>query len=146
MLIILYFQFDLNSCKANNSKVTNWLSDAQIKINRCNITIYEYDGFKIGIDTKPRQIKIKENSYNLSQNEELEINNITGKINDANYIIKSKTPFQIKKFMLDSFIKVIQIFFIWNDESNLKHDNESYHNKIDAIYDKTENCWAGLKE
>ena len=45
--------------KANNSKVKNWLSDIQIEIDKCVMTIYEYDGFKISIDTKPKQIKLK---------------------------------------------------------------------------------------
>ena len=32
--------------KANNSKVTNWLSEIQIEIDICVMTIYEYVGYK----------------------------------------------------------------------------------------------------
>ena len=76
--------------KVNNSKVTNWLSDIQIEINEWVMTIYEYDGFKISIDTRPKHMKIKEKSCNLSQNEDLKSNYVTTIISDDNYIVKAK--------------------------------------------------------
>ena len=53
------------------------------------MTIYEYNGIKISIDTKPKQIKTKEKSHNIPQDKELKTNNIKTMINDVNYIAKS---------------------------------------------------------
>ena len=123
--------------KANNSKVTNWLSDIQIEIDKCVMTIYEYDGFKISIDTKPKQIKTKEKSRNISHDEELKTNNIKAMISDVNYIGKSKTPNQIKRLVFDSLIESNpKSYLFWNEESDEKYDNESYLDKTDETYDK----------
>ena len=70
--------------------MANWLSDIQIEINKWVMTIYEYDRFKISIDTKPKHMKIKEKSCNLSQNQELKSNYITTIISDVDYIAKAK--------------------------------------------------------
>ena len=64
-------------------------------------------------------------------------NNIKTMINDVNYIEKVKTPNQIKRLVLDSLIEMNpKSSLFWNEESEEKYYNESYHNKTDETYDK----------